>query len=168
MIDLFAEFSGNLVAALIGLVFIVMYWLRGNQLSAHLEGTDKTHTTFSIASLAAVLLLLYVVRVSAEVEAPARRSGESIAVFLIGAMGAAAWVHARREGLVREGVSRSEASKVQLEAFTEPIVALITLPFAYVGEVSWNLAWLAYIPVSAILKRRAQGTTEGGRPDDAR
>lgn len=167
MIDLFAEFSSNLVAALIGLVFIIIYWLRSNQLSAHLEGTDKTHTTFSIALLAAVLLLLYVVRVSAEVAAPARRSGESIAVFLIGAMGAAAWVHARRKGLVREGVSRSEASKVQLEAFTEPIVALITLPFAYVGEVIWNLAWLAYLPVAALLRRRADGGAESRHREGA-
>ena len=43
---------------------------------------------------------------------------------------------------------------VQLQAYTEPIVALITLPFAYVGEVAWNLAWLAYIPVTVLLKRR--------------
>ncbi len=164
MLELFAEFSGNLVAALIGLVFIIMYWLRSNQLSAHLERTDKMHTVFSILSVAAVVLLLYVVRVSAEVAAPARRSGESLAVFLIGAMGAAAWWHARRKGLVRAGISSEEASGVQLEAYTEPIVALITLPFAYVGEIVWNVAWLAYIPVAALLRRRSLRKAESDRP----
>lgn len=160
MIELFAEFSGNLVAALIGVVFIIMYWLRSNQLSGYLERTDKAHTALSIGSVTAVLLLLYVVRVSAEVAAPARRSGESIAVFLIGALGAAAWLHARRKGLIREGVLPKETAGVQLEALTEPIVALVTLPFAYVGEVSWNLAWLAYIPVAALLRRRSPSETD--------
>ena len=27
-------------------------------------------------------------------------------------------------------------------------------PFAFVGELYWNLAWLAYFPVSFVLKRR--------------
>jgi hypothetical protein len=31
---------------------------------------------------------------------------------------------------------------------------LVTLPFAYVGELAWNLAWLAYIPIAAFLRRR--------------
>lgn len=166
MLELFAEFSGNLVAALIGLVFIIIYWLRSNQLSAHLDRTDGAHTAFSIASLAALLLLLYVVRVSAEVAAPARRSGESIAVLLIGVTGAAAWAHARRKGLVKEGISAKQASKVQLEAFTEPIVALITLPFAYVGEIAWNLAWLAIFPVAALLRRREARRDESPRTGD--
>jgi hypothetical protein len=34
------------------------------------------------------------------------------------------------------------------------VTALITLPFAYLGDLYWNLAWLAYIPVSFVLKRR--------------
>lgn len=167
MLELFSEFSGNLVAALIGLVFIIMYWLRNNQLTAYLDRTDGTHTALSIASLAAILLLLYVVRVSAEVAAPARRSGESIAVLLIGVFGAAAWWHARRKGLVREGVPAEEATKVHLEAFTEPVVALITLPFAYVGELSWNLAWLAFFPVAALLRRRSAGPDESQDAEDS-
>lgn len=153
LLDLFAEYSSNMMAIQIGLVFIVVYWLRSNQLSAHVDRTDGVHTAFSIASVAGLLLLLYIVRVSAEVAAPARRAGESTAVILIGVMGAAAWAHARRKGLVREGISRRDGLKVQLEAFTEPIVALITVPFAFVGEISWNLAWLAYFPVAAILRR---------------
>ena len=160
LLDLFAEFSGNLTAALIGLVFVIIYWLRSNQLSSYLDRTNGAHTAFSIASLASLLLLLYIVRVSAEVAAPARRSGESIAVLLIGVTGAAAWAWARRKGLVREGISAQETLGVQLEAYTEPVVALITLPFAYVGEVSWNLAWLAYFPVAALLRRRLRGRVD--------
>jgi hypothetical protein len=56
---------------------------------------------------------------------------------------------------VREGITKEETVAVQIEAFTEPLTALVTLPFAYVGELAWNLAWLAYLPISAILRRRA-------------
>jgi len=32
----------------------------------------------------------------------------------------------------------------------------VTLPFAFVGELAWNLSWLAYIPISRLLKRREE------------
>jgi uncharacterized membrane protein len=156
LIDLWAEYSNNIVAAIIGLVFVILYWIRSNTLMTALDRTDSVHTGFSIASVFCLLLLLYVVRVSAEVVAPSRRAGESVAVALIGLMAAAAWWVARRRGLVREGLTKEDRVKVQMEAFTEPVAALITLPFAYVGELAWNLSWLVIIPVTALLRRRAR------------
>jgi hypothetical protein len=48
-----------------------------------------------------------------------------------------------------------ETTDLQIEAFAEPLTALITLPVAFVGELAWNLAWLAYIPVAALVRRRS-------------
>jgi hypothetical protein len=31
---------------------------------------------------------------------------------------------------------------------------LATLPFAFIAELAWNLAWFAYIPIAASLRRR--------------
>jgi hypothetical protein len=154
LLDLWAEYAGNIVSVIIGLVFTIIYWLRSNTLMAALDRTDGVHTGLSIASLFFFLLLVYVVRVSAEVAAPSRRAGESIAVALIGIAAGAAWWWARQRSLVREGTSQKEMLGVQLEAFTEPLTALVTLPFAYVGEIAWNLAWFAYIPIAALLRRR--------------
>lgn len=154
ILDLWAEYSQNIVAVVIGLVFSIMYWIRSNTLMTALDRTDGVHTGFSIASVFFLLLLLYIVRVSAEVAAPSRRAGESVAVALIGIAAGAAWWWARRKGLVREGISKDEMLGVQIEAFAEPLAALVTLPFAYVGEVAWNLAWFAYIPIAAFLRRR--------------
>jgi uncharacterized membrane protein len=154
LVDLWAEYSQNIVAVVIGLVFSIMYWIRSNTLMTALDRTDGVHTGLSIASVFFLLLLLYVVRVSAEVAAPSRRAGESIAVALIGIAAGAAWYWARRKGLVREGISKDEMLGVQIEAFAEPVAALVTLPFAYVGELAWNLAWFAYIPIAAFLRRR--------------
>ena len=152
--ELWAEYSTNIVAVIIGLVFSIMYWLRSNTLMTALDRTDGIHTGLTIASVFFLLLLLYVVRVSEQVAAPSRRAGESIAVALIGIAAGAAWWYARRKGLVRKGISKDEMFAVQIEAFAEPLSALVTLPFAYVGEVAWNLAWFAYIPIAALLKKR--------------
>ena len=152
--DLWAEYSQNIIGVVIGLVFTIIYWLRSNTLMTALDRTDGVHTGFSIASVFFLLLLLYMVRVSGEVAAPSRRAGESMAVALIGIAAGAAWWWARRKGLVRDGISKDEMLSIQLEAFTEPLTALVTLPFAFVGELAWNLAWFAYIPIVAFLRRR--------------
>ncbi len=152
--ELWAEYATNIVAVVIGLVFLILYWIRSNTLMTALDRTDGVHTGLTIASVFFLLLLLYVVRVSEQVAAPSRRAGESIAVALIGLAAGAAWWHARRKGLVREGISAKEMLAVQIEAFAEPLSALVTLPFAFVGEVAWNLAWFAYIPIAAVLRKR--------------
>jgi len=154
--DLFAEYASSIVAVLIGLVFVILYWIRSNTLLSALDRTDGMHTGFSIASVFFLLFLLYIVRVSEQVAAPSRRAGESIAVALIGLMAAAAWWRARRKGLVREGLTTDDLVGIQLEAFTEPATALVTLPFAFVGELAWNLSWLAIIPITAVMRRRAR------------
>ena len=154
--DLWAEYATNIVAVVIGLVFIILYWIRSNTLMTALDRTDGVHTGFSIASVFFLLLLLYVVRVSEQVAAPSRRAGESIAVALIGLAAGAAWWYARRKGLVRKGITKDEMLAVQIEAFAEPLAALVTLPFAFVGELAWNLSWLAYIPISRLLRRREE------------
>jgi uncharacterized membrane protein len=160
LLDLWAEYSNNIISVIIGLVFSIVYWIRSNTLMTALDRTDGVHTGLSIASVFFLLLLLYMVRVSAEVAAPSRRAGESIAVALIGIAAGAAWWWARKKGLVREGISKDEMLGVQLEAFTEPLTALVTLPFAYVGELAWNLAWFAYIPIAAFLRRHGVNERE--------
>jgi uncharacterized membrane protein len=156
LIDLFAEYASSIVAVLIGLVFVILYWIRSNTLITALDRTDSVHTGLSIASVFFLLLLLYVVRVSGEVAASSRRAGESVAVALIGLAAAAAWWRARRKGLVREGLSKERRVGIQVEAFTEPVAALISLPFAFVGELAWNVSWLAIIPVTAVMRRKAR------------
>ena len=162
ILDLWAEYSANIVAVIIGLAFSIIYWIRSNTLMTALDHTDGVHTALSIASVFFLLLLLYMVRVSAAVAAPSARAGESVAVALIGLAGGAAWWWARRKGLVRAGISNEEMRSVQVEAFAEPLAALVTLPFAFVGELAWNLAWLAYIPIARLVGRRAAAENRKG------
>ena len=110
-------------------------------------------TVLLTTSVFFLLFLLYVVRVSHEIAGPGRRAGESVAMALIGISAGAAWWWARRKNMVREGITKEEMLGVQIEAFAEPLAALVTLPFAYVSELAWNLAWLVYLPIAAILRR---------------
>jgi hypothetical protein len=139
---------------IIGLVFTILYWLRSNTLMTALDRTDGVHTGLSIASVFCLLLLLYMVRVSGELAESSRRVSESAAVAFIGIAAGAAWWWARRKGLVREGISKETMVGVQIEAFAEPIAALMTVPFAFVGELAWNLSWFVYVPIAAFLRRR--------------
>lgn len=154
VLDLFVEFAGNLLAILIAVVFLILYWLRSTGHLARLARSDGTHATLSILSVFFLLLLLYVVRVSGEIEPVSARASESVAVALIGLAASGALRHANRKGLVRPGISSSEMDAVLVESWTEPLTALLTLPVAFVGEFYWNLAWLLYIPVSWLLRRR--------------
>ena len=155
--DLFVEFAGNLLAILIAVVFLILYWLRSTDHLARLQRSDGTHATLSILSVFFLLLLLYVVRVGGEVAPTSARASESFAVALIGLAASGALRHANRKGLVRPGISSTEMEGVLVESWTEPLTALLTLPVAFAGELWWNLAWLLYIPVSWLLKRRAAG-----------
>ena len=87
-------------------------------------------------------------------------SNNIIAVALIGIAAGAAWWWARRKGLVRPGISKDEMLGVQIEAFAEPLAALVTLPSAFVRELAWNLSWLAYIPISRLLRRREEAVRD--------
>jgi uncharacterized membrane protein len=152
--QLFEEYAGNLISIGIALAFVIIYWLRNNSRTALLDRTDTVHTTLSIVSVFFMLFLLYIVRVSAEVEGISSRAGESFAIAMVGLPLALGWWHAERKELIREGVTDQEKKDEFVESFTEPVTALITLPFAFIGEFYWNLAWLAYFPVSILLKRR--------------
>lgn len=158
--ELLAEHAGNLVSIGIALAFVIIYWLRNNSRTALLDRTDTVHTSLSIVSVFFMLFLLYIVRVSAEVEGVSSRAGESFAIAMIGLPLAFGWWHAERKGLIREGVTEREKMDEFVESFTEPLTALITLPFAFIGELYWNLAWLAYFPVAFVLKRRRARSAE--------
>ena len=159
LLELFVEFAGNILSVTIAVVFIILYWLRNTGLTARVDRTDEPYAILSILSVFSLLLLLYVVRVGSEIEGAAARAGESFAVAMIGIFAAWAFWQARRKGLIRDGLSKAEVADLQIESFTEPITALITLPFAYVGELWWNLAWFAWLPLAKLLSRRLSRNT---------
>lgn len=152
--ELFAEQLSGLLAAVVGLVFIIIYWLRSNVLLTSVARTDLTHTALSIAHLFFIVMLLWVVSVSTQVAEPSQRAGQSLAILLAGLTAGGAWYWARRKSMVVDDITPKQQEQIQVEAYAEPIAAIVTLPLAYVGPVAWELGWLAYIPIAVLLRRR--------------
>jgi hypothetical protein len=55
--------------------------------------------------------------------------------------------------LVSEELSQQETQNLYMKLLPEPVVSLITFPFAYFGPGIWAASWLLLIPVTIIVKR---------------
>jgi uncharacterized membrane protein len=154
--DLLVEHAGNLTSVIIAIVFLILYWLRSTGHLARLQRSDGKHATLTILSVFSLLLLIYVIRLSGDLDPISSRMSESFSVALIGIFASAALWHAGKSGLKRQEIEAAEFREMHLESWTEPLTALLTMPFAFAGELWWNLAWLLYLPVSRLLKRRGR------------
>ena len=138
------------------IVIVLIYWMQNNTLLGKLAATDNVHSSLSILQVFVVLLFLYlqdVMLVFPDEAMPlAVMSGLAV---LLGSLAAASWWYAsHHRRLLLPSVGDLEVRKLQLGVLAEPITALITLPFAFVSSLAWNVSWLAYLPVAVLLKRK--------------
>lgn len=138
------------------IVIVLVYWMQNNNLLGKLAATDNVHSSLSILQVFVVLLFLYlqdVMLVFPDEAMPlAVMSGLAV---LLGSLAAGSWWYASHQRkLLLPFVGDMEVRKLQLGVLAEPITALITLPFAFVSSLAWNLSWLCYLPVAMLLKRR--------------
>lgn len=78
---------------------------------------------------------------------------ESIFLALAGLMSILGWHYAVKNDLVDDEVTTAEKYEVYLKLYPEPIVSVLTFPFAFFGPDEWTAAWLLLIPVNMITKR---------------
>jgi len=151
-----------LLILLVGAVFTIIYWLQNNTLSSGLARTDTRHTILSIVQIFSVLLFLYSLRMGIEVEtALGARAFESLAAANVGLWGALAWRYAcKNRRLLRDDVTDLKAEQLATRITGEPLTAAITIPFAFVGPVVWNLSWFTYPVVAGIVRWRARRMKE--------
>lgn len=147
--------GGDLVAPLIGLVLIVIYWLQNNALFGYLERTDNKHASSAIAQMFFVLFYLYT---SDLMEAfPDTRTVLAIQSATFAMMGFLAiwgWTYATKgRRLIGEELDDEQIRTTLTKVLPEPLTALVTLVCAPFGTMAWNLGWLA-APVIGVLVRR--------------
>lgn len=148
--------SMSIVVVAIGLVIVIIYWEQNNYLFGYLEVTDTHHTTFAILQLFFLLLFLYSIRLGVEFEGHADlRVLESVAALLVGATSWLGWRYAANKGdMLAADVSPEDVEGLSIRALAEPLTAALTIPFAFAGPIAWELAWLAYLPISRWLRWR--------------
>ncbi len=153
---IFTEGGENFIMFIIGFILITIYWIQSNKTTGNLVATDSKHTVLSILQLLFLLLYLYSVRLDMETQSDVLALFmQSVSLALAGFAGVAAWVYASKHTeLVSEAVTLEETNEIKISILSEPLAAVFTIPFAFIGPGIWNLSWLSVIVFGIFLKRR--------------
>jgi uncharacterized membrane protein len=149
----------SLIMAMLGVIVIMVYWFQSNLLLGNLTRTDGTHAAISL--LQVFLVLVYLLSVSLGIsfgDEPLILAAQSIAAALVGFAAAAAWYYAsHKRRLLTQEMDGEEIAALRLRVLAEPLTALLTLGLAFVSAVAWELGWLAYPLIAAMLSKVGVG-----------
>jgi len=144
----------NYLVMFVGFLLILIYWMQSNLQFGNLERTDGKHATLSILQVFTLMIYLYFVRLDVEFDgATIALQMESVFLALSGFLALWSWHYAIKNGLISNNLMKDEQNKVYLKLMPEPIVSVLTFPFAAFGPDIWTLSWLLLIPVGYISKR---------------
>ena len=141
---------------LLSTIIVIVFWLQNNSLLGKLKRTDSVHTAIAIFQLIFMLLLLYSIGLGIRYEGElVTKVMESSAALLVSLMAYLGWRYAMfKAKLVADDVSEQEAKQTLEKNLAEPITAAITIPFAFVGPLAWELSWFIYPLIKAWFSRR--------------
>ena len=147
----------RLVIVFLGVVIVIVYWIQNNALFGNLQRTDAKHTALAILQVFFLLFFLYIIRIGVSFEGTiGARFMESVAAALVGFTAVFSWMYAKQDHrLLSPALSQQDADDFQIRILAEPLTALITMPFAFIGPVAWELAWLVYPLCVKVLRRQS-------------
>lgn len=134
------------VVVLLAVIIVIIYWLQNNSLLGNLKKTDTIHTAISVFQLFFVLLFLYAIGSGIRIgSGEDSRIFESVAAMMVGLLSLLAWHYAMFKGnLLDPELSVEDAVHIRQKNMAEPITAAITITFAFVGPLAWELSWFLY------------------------
>ena len=146
VLDLIIHDWGIFVLVLLALVIVIVFWLQNNSLFDKLKSTDRIHTAIVIFQIFFLLFFLYSIGAGLRLGAGNdSRLLESFAAFLLAISAYLGWYYAYRMGnLVSDDVPSEKSEEIHKRNLAEPITALLTIPFAFVGSIAWELSWFLY------------------------
>jgi uncharacterized membrane protein len=146
VLELLANNWDTFIIVLLALVIVIVFWLQNNSLFACLKATDRIHTAITIFQLFFLLFFLYSIGAGIRLGAAAdSRLLESFAALLLAISAYLGWYYAYRKGdLVSDDVPVEKSEALLKRNLAEPITALLTMPFAFVGPIAWELSWFLY------------------------
>ena len=138
----------------VGFVLVLICWGQSNLQFGNLERTDGKHSGLSLLQVITLMIYLYFVRLDVELDgAVIALQMESVFLALSGFFALWSWHYAIKNKLISQNITKDEQGKVYLKLMPEPIVPVLSFPFAAFGADVWTLSWLLLIPVGYILKR---------------
>ncbi len=146
VLELISNNWDTFILVLLALVIVIIFWLQNNSLFDNLKATDRIHTAIVIFQLFFLLFFLYSIgaglRLGADIDS---RMLESFAAFLLAVSAYLGWYYAYRKGnLVSDDVPVEKSEELLKRNLAEPITALFTMPFAFIGPIARELSWFLY------------------------
>ena len=137
------------------IAIVLIYWVQSNILLGKLARTNALHACLSILQVVVILLLViwqdFIVVFDGD---PLSLAIMSVLAAVLGSLGAIGWWYASQgHRLLLPVVTEAEVRNQRVGVLAEPLAAVITLPFAFVSILAWNVSWLSYLLIAAYLKR---------------
>ena len=153
----------SLLVAMLGVIVLLVYWFQSNLLLGNLNRTDGKHAAISLLQVFMVLAYMLTVSLGIEVGTePPVLAAQSIAAALVGFTAAAAWWYASyNRRLLTVEIDDDEVKALRLRVLAEPLTAVLTLGLAFVSAVAWEIGWLAYPLIAAMLGKAGVGNSTG-------
>ncbi|WP_420580799.1 hypothetical protein [Reichenbachiella sp.] len=143
----------NYAAIIIGLTLTLLYWGQNNTIFNNLKRTSSFHSVLTIVQVFTMMLYIYFVKLDLEMDSPLIiMLAQSITLALAGFVGISAWYYANRNNLISDKLTTKELDKIYLKIMPEPIVSVLTIPFAWFGPDIWSASWLLLVPVGMLSK----------------
>ncbi len=153
----------SLVLAMLGVIVLLVYWFQSNLLLGNLNRTNGAHAALSLLQI--LLVLIYLLSVSLGISVgnePLVLALQSITAALVGFAAAAAWWYASyKRRLLTPDISDDEVAALRLRVLAEPLTAVLTLALAFVSATAWELGWLAYPLIAAMLRKTGVASSSG-------
>lgn len=144
----------NYLVIIVGIIMVILYWSQSNLQFGNVERTNGTLAFISILQVMFLLVYFYFVRLDIEFDgAVIALQMESVFLALAGFMSVFGWYYSIRMKLVSDDLTKDDQYAVYLKLLPEPIVSVLSFPFALLGPGIWTLSWLMLIPVTMITKR---------------
>ena len=154
LMEVFAQNGMTLLAILIGITFVIIYWIQFNRQIGNLTWSTPVHASLAVAQMFCLMIYMYFLRFDMEFDGMIMALVmESVFLALAGFIGAFNWRYARLKGLTSENIDDNEEARVFYELLPEPTTSLFTLPFAFYGPLIWTIAFLAIVPITMICNR---------------
>jgi hypothetical protein len=147
-----------------GIGLTVICWTLNNKRLNQLKQTDGVHTLINLIQMAFVCLFLYFAIADPMLAGgTSSRALQCASLALAGIAGEWAWAHARRNGLVDARVPVKQLDEVGRRGRTETATAVLNLPLAWLGTITWTLGWFI-IPfvIMQVLPRLARASRAAG------
>ncbi len=127
-------------------IIVIVFWVQNNNLLGKLKRTNSVHTAITIFQLIFMLLLLYSISLGIRYEGElVTKVMESVSALMVSLLAYMGWRYAMfKAKLVADDITEDDAHQTLERNKAEPITAAITIPFAFVGPLAWELSWFLY------------------------